>query len=211
MKTKALLWLFSASVVLTGAAARAAGSAIGPSEARGQLAQTRADDDRRREEERERRVKERLEERREERERDLRERNRQWLEERQRRQDRSTEDLKRRREKEIYERFQRMEKGYPTAGDRRRLPRDHQPVDPDTEPLLKLFPPAWIPGILAGRVELGWNADAVIAALGRPEKIIREGPETEVWHYRESRVTLVGGVVSAVTPRPANPPFQRGP
>ena len=201
MRTPALCLTFA--LLFLGPAAAAA--AAGPSLADGQLAQSRADDDRRREEEREQRIKERLQERRDERERDLRERNRQHLEERRRRQDRATEDLKRRREKEIFERFRRMEEGYPTTDDRRRMARDRKPPepDPDTEMLLKLFPPAWVPGILAGRVERGWNADAVIAALGRPEKITRSGPETEVWHYPATRITLEGGAVRAVTPRPS--------
>jgi hypothetical protein len=172
-----------------------------PVRAEGQLAQTRADDDRRREEQREERIKERQEERRERIERDLRERNREWREERQLRQNRAADDLKRRREKEIFERFRRMEEGYPTSRDHR-LPRDRSPTEPhpDAEMLLTLFPPAWVPGILAGRVERGWNVDAVIAARGRPEKITRTGPKTEVWHYPATRVTLEDGAVSEVTP-----------
>jgi hypothetical protein len=197
MRTKAL-WFLAAVLSLAGGAP----SVAGLHQDGEQLAQTRADDDRRREERREQRIKDRLQERRDARERDLRERDRQWREERQWRQDRATEDLKRRREKEIFERFRRMEEGYPTARDRRRLPRDRRPVDPhpDTDALLKLFPPAWIPGILAGRVEQGWNVDAVIAALGRPERITRAGPKTEVWHYPATRVTVVGGIVRDTTP-----------
>lgn len=174
------------------------------------LAQTRADEERRREEQREERIKERREERRQEIERDQRERDRQWQEERERRQNRATEDLRRRREKEIFERFRRMEEGYPTSEERRRMPRDTRPeqAPPSGEAaaLAKLFPKAWIPGILAGRVETGWDVGAVIVALGRPERITRTAPETEIWHYPATRVVVTRGIVTAVERPPRTKP-----
>ncbi len=170
-----------------------------------ELAQSRAADERRRDEERKRSLREEREERREMQEREQRERDRRWSEERRERQDKATEELRERREQEIQDRYRRMEEGYETQEERRQRQRQERRLHTGTDALRRLFPPEWIPGILAGRVETGWNAEAVIASVGRPESITRRDADTEVWHYPAREVVLAKGKVTAVGPAPAKP------
>jgi hypothetical protein len=188
-------------VLTAGLAAAAAGSPRPGVE----LAQSRAADERRREDERKRSLREEREERRESQEREQRERDRRWSEERRERQDKATEELRERREQEIQDRYRRMEEGYETEEERRQRQRRERRLHTDTDFLRRLFPPEWIPGILAGRVETGWNANAVIASVGRPESITRRDADTEVWHYPTREVVLSKGKVTAVGPAPAKP------
>jgi hypothetical protein len=64
--------------------------------------------------------------------------------------------------------------------------------------LAKRFPEAWIDGILAGRVETGWNTAAVRAAWGRPRHTLRVPPSDEMWVYRGKHVIFSDGKVRKV-------------
>lgn len=168
-----------------------------------EIAQTRAAEERRREERRERRLREEREERRDAREREARERHRRWREERRERHERATEELRERREEEVHDRYRRMEEGYETQEERRERARRQRRLHSDEGTLRMLFPSEWIPGIVAGRVETGWNANAVIASQGKPNRITRPAEDTEHWHYPDKTVILFKDKVRAVRSAPA--------
>lgn len=66
------------------------------------------------------------------------------------------------------------------------------------EDLKARFPESWVPGILAGEVELGWSREAVREALGPPRKKLRTPDGAEMWSYPTRRVIFTDGKVTYV-------------
>jgi hypothetical protein len=178
-----------------------------------QLGQAQTDEDRRREED-ERRVKRRRRASRAEHEKLLRERARRASEDRRIRTERAVRELHERRSKEREARARRIQEGFETREERRRRARRARRLNADRSALSKRFPPAWVVGIIEGRVEKGWSADAVRESWGRPEKITPTAEGGEIWHYAAGRVVFSKGKVSDVViaqppPRPAPSPSGR--
>ena len=158
-----------------------------------------------RREEEERRAKEKRRERREEREESERERARQWLEERRRKTERELEAIREQRRIEREKRRRALEEGYETEMERRARARRLRSLGAARRALLKRFPPVWVTGIMEGRVETGWSAEAVRESWGPPERIATGPGRVEVWHYARGRVLFEDGIVTSVT-TPAPPP-----
>ena len=88
-----------------------------------------------------------------------------------------------------------MEEAYETRQQNRRRARRARRLNADRSALLKRFPPAWVVGIIEGRVEKGWTADAVRESWGRPRRVLKVLPSDEVWVYPRKRVIFTGGAV----------------
>lgn len=194
----ALLLIGSCLMVPTWAASAESKSA-GPSHESPmiQLGQAQTDEDRRREED-ERRVKRRRRASRAEHEKLQRERAGRASEDRRIRTERAVRELRKRQSKERESRARRIEEGFETKEERRRRARRARRLNADRSALSKRFPPAWVVGIIEGRVEKGWSADAVLESWGRPHKITRSAEGGEIWHYAGGRVAFSNGVVSNV-------------
>lgn len=163
-----------------------------------QLSQSGRTDKDRWQEEEERRVKKRRSERRAEREKLERDRARRWSKERRLRMERAAREHLERQRKQREARSRSMEEGYETRQQNRRRARRARRLNADRSALLKRFPPAWVVGIIEGRVEKGWTADAVRESWGRPRRVLKVLPSDEVWVYPRKRVIFTGGAVRQV-------------
>ena len=170
------------------------------------LGQASSDEDRRREEEERRRKKRKRDSRTEHEKLEL-ERARRRSEERRLRREQEMRELRERQRKERAARTRRIEEGFEAKEERRRRARQARRLNVDRSALRKRFPPAWVVGIIEGRVEKGWSADAVLESWGRPHKVTRSAEGGEIWHYAAGRVLFSEGAVSGVViDKPASPP-----
>ena len=191
------------------APARAAGQdsvSAGPSHAGPmiRLGQACGDEDRRREEE-ERRVKRRRRDSRDEHERLRQERARRWSEDRHIRTEQAVKEMRERQRKEREARMQRIQEGFETKTQRRLRARRARRLNVDRSALRERYPATWVVGIIEGRVEKGWTADAVRESWGQPEKI-SQTYDGEFWHYAAGLVVFSNGRVSDVVlaqPKPS--------
>ena len=163
-----------------------------------QLSQSGRTDEDRWQEEEERRVKKRRSERRAEREKLERDRARRGSKERRLRMERAAREHLDRQLKEREARSRNREVSFKIKEERRRRARRARRLNADRSALLKRFPPAWVVGIIEGRVEKGWTADAVRESWGLPGQILKVPPSDEVWVYPRKRVIFTGGAVRQV-------------